>query len=325
MAANSTQEYLLRSNLQSVDIVPLEGYNVRYARSGYGFMLSMVKQLPRLVKTVRKEHKWLKDYAAQTKVDGIISDNRYGIFHENIPSVILTHQLSVKSGLGNHADHLLRKVHYKYLEKFPQCWVPDVDAVENLAGNLSRPEQLPAGHKYIGLLSQMEINTMKNGAEHLLILLSGPEPQRSILSDLLWKQVGSLKGKVVFVEGSNSAAARKDVPRHVNYHTILSAKDLQPVMEAASLVICRSGYSSIMDLVKLDKKAVLIPTPGQTEQEYLARHLQKQGLFPFMRQDNFNLPQALSLGGQFAYNILNGSTVHQQFIPVLNEWVASLP
>src|SRR5690606_26482343 len=140
------------------------------------------------------------------------------------------------------------------------------------------PKKLPRNAEYIGLLSQAEPKLL-TGDKYLLVLLSGPEPQRSLLADKLWEQVSAYKGKVVFVEGTENIAGRQDVPVHITYHKRIAGDALSETISGADMVICRSGYSTLMDLVKLNKKAILIPTPGQTEQESLAKELYRQNLF----------------------------------------------
>lgn len=323
-AGNSMQETLIRKSFPDIRAVRLEGYNVTYSRHGSGFMPRLMSQVPGLIKTVRSEHRWLKDYVKQHPVDGIISDNRYGLYHDTVPSVIITHQLSLKTGFGRFADGAFRQLHYQFLEKFDRCWVPDVAGKPNLAGSLSHPGKLPGDTQYIGWLSQMSHPAPSSPGEHLLILLSGPEPQRTILSDLLWQQAIKLEQKVVFVEGSTAAANHSSIPEHITYYQLAGAKELQPLVEQASIVICRSGYSTLMDLVLLNKKALLIPTPGQTEQVYLAAHLREQGIFMSGKQSSFHLANGLEEASRFPFHPLIQAGAHRQFVPVLDAWVASL-
>lgn len=321
-AGNEHQCSYITKTFPAIETIHLEGYNVQYSHSASGFMFSLLKQIPHLLKTVKEEHNWLLKLATQEHFDGIISDNRYGLFHPTIPSVIITHQLQVLSGMGAMADNLLRLMHYKRLKQFNQCWIADVAGKPNLAGKLAHPKTLPPAAKYIGLLSQIENNTGFT-EEHLLVLLSGPEPQRSILSDMLWQQIQDYKGKVVFVEGSEDVPVR-NIPAHVSYHKRVTKDVLQPLLERAAMVICRSGYSSLMDLAVLNKKAILIPTPGQTEQEYLGKHLHQDGVQYCAAQKNFNLQQALSATEKFPYRMLLLHNAHQQYKTVLDEWVKNL-
>ena len=321
-AGNDWQRNYILQPFPRIDTLHLEGYNVHYSKSGKGFMLSLLKQMPGLLKTIAREHDWLNRMVTEKHFDGIISDNRYGLFHNEVPSVIMTHQLQPQTGAGDIADRIAGRIHNQRLQQFNQCWVIDVPGQPNLSGELGHPKRLPANATYLGLLSQI---TPRQGSEdHLMILLSGPEPQRTILSDLLWQEVTGLNQKIVFVEGSNNLAERTNIPAHIQYYKRITKEQLQPLLENARMVVCRSGYSTLMDLVALNKKAILIPTPGQTEQEYLGKHLHKEGVFYSSRQKSFNLQQALAAAAQFPFKKLPLQNNLQQYTTVIDSWLETL-
>lgn len=321
-AGNEWQRNYITKTFPAIETIHLEGYNVHYSQSGKSFMFSLAKQLPGLLKTIMNEHNWLMQLTTGEHFDGIISDNRYGLYHPSVPSVIMTHQVLAQSGMGALTDNLLRRIHYKRLQQYGQCWIIDVPGRPNLAGKLAHPDVLPDNAKYIGLLSQIEQRRL-NQEEHLLVLLSGPEPQRGILSDILWQQVLQHTGKVVFVEGSDNVH-RKNIPSHVVYHKRVTKEVLQPLIENANIVVCRSGYSTLMDLAVLNKKAILIPTPGQTEQEFLGAHLHREGVLYCTKQKNFNLKDSLSGTAKFPFKKLSLNNAHQLYRPILDEWIKEL-
>lgn len=320
-AGNEWQRKYISDTFPGINTAHLDGYNVHYASSGGLFMAAIGKQVPGILKTVSREHKWLKEIVKTHQIDGIISDNRYGLYHKDVPSVIMTHQLNAMSGWGNVADALVRKLHYRQLEKFDHCWVVDTLHAPGLAGKLAHPGVLPQNAEYVGLLSQVEeVVVEKKG--YLLILLSGPEPQRTLLSQKIWQQVQDYKGEVIFTEGKATADTPTLIPGHVQHHSILTKEALRSAIQGADMVICRSGYSTVMDLAKLRKKAIFIPTPGQTEQEYLARDLQEQGAFPFVYQDDFNLLDALKKAETFPYNQAVTAASYDMYKAVLDRWLA---
>jgi hypothetical protein len=314
------QDYISRL-FPSLPLRNLAGYRVRYSASG--FMTAVMRQIPRIVRLIKHEHDWLHTLLQNEHIDGIISDNRYGLWSSQTPSVVLTHQLHIISGIGPWADNILQRIHARYLGKFGQCWVVDTAGKPNLGGILSHPPGVGQHARYIGWLSQLAPLKEAGGEKHLLILLSGPEPQRTILSDLLWRQVSELTIPVVFVEGSPSVN-RAQIPPHISYHRQVDASTLQPLLESATMVVCRSGYSSLMDLVLVGKKAILIPTPGQTEQEYLADMLMKQGVFYSRKQAGFSLQEALEAANKFPYTRLNVPGGHEMYRPVVDRWLESL-
>lgn len=321
-AGNNWQRQYIVKTFPAIETIHLEGYNVEYSKKGGGFMAKLFAQLPGLLKTIRYEHQWVQQQVEALQIDGIISDNRYGLYHPSIPSVIMTHQVLAQSGMGPFVDNLLRRIHYKQLERFNDCWVVDVPGTPNLAGKLAHPSVMPANAKYIGLLSQVE--PMPVSEQHLLILLSGPEPQRTLLADMLWQQVQQYKGKVVFVEGSDDVTGKSIIPANITYHKRITKEVLQPLIAAANMVVCRSGYSTLMDLVVLGKKAILVPTPGQTEQEFLGRHLHKEGVFYHAPQKGLNLLAALKGAETFPFHKLPLADTQNQYKPVLEDWLQKL-
>lgn len=320
VAGNDVQLSYFAGVFPDINKLELKGYNVRYANSGGAFMVKLFRQLPEIYKTVIYEHEWLDRVVKEQGIDAVISDNRYGMYHEQIPSVVMTHQLQPISGMGAVADSITAKLHRRFLSKFNECWLVD-DEQGNIAGVLSKPKTLPPNTKYIGLLSQVaHTGVAQDGS--LMVLLSGPEPQRTILSDKLWQAVKQYKGKVTFVEGSNKIEPRKDIPDHIDYYLRVNGDVLQVLIEKADTVVCRSGYSTVMDLLKLGKKAILIPTPGQTEQEYLGKLLHERGLFYHMPQSKIDLEKVLQATRNFPFN---GQQLNfEQYKTVLDEWLMKL-
>ncbi|MBX2904821.1 MAG: glycosyl transferase family 28 [Taibaiella sp.] len=330
-AGNAGQRRVIEELFQSrVQTVHLDGYNVTYSSANRFAQAGILSQLPRIAATIKHEHDWLQKQAAELQIDGIISDNRYGLFHRRIPSVIITHQLRVMTGMGSLADKAMQRLHYQYLNRFSATWVADVAESPGLAGELSHSRNMPKQYAYIGLLSRFHSarvsppSPLERVGERSLILLSGPEPQRTNLSRMLWQQAVSYNGEVIFAEGSDHAEMPSHIPSHITYHRRLNGSALEDALRCADVVVCRSGYSTLMDLAAMSKRAVLIPTPGQTEQEYLAKHHKKRGAWYSAPHKDFDLNAgiAAALSGTFAPPSIPGAfELHK---PVLDEWLAKL-
>ncbi|MBS1772756.1 MAG: glycosyl transferase [Bacteroidetes bacterium] len=320
-AGNDRQHQYISKTFLNIQTIHLDGYNVWYSKNAIGFLPALFIQLPRLLKTISKEKKWLKRIVKEYKIDGVITDNRYGLHLNDIPNVIMTHQVAPQTGWGWLPDKTLRYLHDKSLLRFKECWIVDVADEPNLSGSLSHPKKQLSNAKYIGLLSQ--IGNQPTSEKHLLVLLSGPEPQRTILSDMLWEQLKNHEQKIVFVEGSDRVT-RQSLPSHIEYHQRLTANELTPLIASASVVICRSGYSTLMDLVKLNKKAIVIPTPGQAEQEYLGEYLHKQGVFYCASQKSLDIIQALQRSKGFPFSKLNLSSEFEQHQTAIDDWLQKL-
>ncbi|WP_229207968.1 glycosyltransferase [Dyadobacter beijingensis] len=287
----------------------LPGYQIAYSRSGGTFTAKIVSQIPKILRAIRRERQWLRQMQGIHRFDLVISDNRYGLKINGLKSVIMTHQLNILTGFGTGADGLLRRLHESILEKFDACWIVD-QAEHGLAGRLSHPRRIPDNADYIGLLSQLQpyANRAQILPDRILVLLSGPEPMRGILEEKVLRQAARIAGyHFHIIAGNPSGVAPAHLPAHITYATHANAEELAAALSAAGLVICRSGYSTLMDLVFLGKKALLIPTPGQSEQEYLGQHLQMQGIALSRRETALDLakdiPDALGYPGfgQAAY------------------------
>ena len=317
-AGNAWQRAYITRIFPGIENIHIDGYNVRWDGSMNGFF----RQLPGLSKTIAFEHEWLLKNAGVLHLDGILSDNRYGLWHPTIPCVLLTHQLQPLSGAGAAGDLVARKTNYRLLSRFHKVWVADQEQ-NGLAGRMSHPEKPLTHTQYIGFLSAM---AGTGGADEVpgsvLVLLSGPEPQRSILSALLKKQLSDYTGGIRFVEGAD-VDDRGSLPEHAAYYQRIGPATLTPLLQQADIVICRSGYTGIMDLMALGKRAILIPTPGQTEQLYLARQLQSMGRFIAADQhalDLLRLIQSLSMKQVSPADPRD----FEHFKPVLYEWTKGL-
>lgn len=287
LAGSGNAGRLLQQEFPNLRFHHLPAYAINYPKKGKGFILEMIRQLPRLLSVIRKEHQWLMQNQEQEEWDLIISDNRYGLWHPTVRTVFMTHQLRVMSGWGKGFDRIIQWLHYRFINRFSNCWVPDASHEPGLAGELSHPEYLPAKTRYIGPLSRLENQT---GSGHQIIVsLSGPEPQRTLLEEKLLSVffgTGWEQDQILFLRGlpdpTPDISAQQKQIRFINH---LKSDSFASVLADADLVICRSGYSSVMDLVRMQKKALLIPTPGQTEQEYLAHWLSSNGFFHACSQD----------------------------------------
>jgi len=302
LAASGKGKALLAQEFSDLPLLPLPGYDVHYARSPLTLPFVLAAQIPKILSAIREENRRLRDIVRDYRINAVISDNRYGLYHPSVPTVFMTHQLLIKTTLGTTADRYLQKLNYRYINSFTECWVPDDAHDDNLAGDLSHPLLEPSVPlKYIGPLSRFEPSDKAVAPKHLLVLLSGPEPQRSLFETLILDQLKEYKGPVVLVRGLPGNTDRPDVPASVTVYNHLPANELRTQILEASFVVARCGYSTVMDLAVLQKKSILVPTPGQTEQLYLARHLMKRSLALCLEQPRFRLLPALELAATFPY------------------------
>ncbi len=304
VAAEDSAAALLKKEFPHLEILPLKGYKVHYNRNNNSFLLKMFSQLPKMIAAIRHENKWLKTMVAQHQIDAVISDNRYGCYHKQIPSIFITHQLRIQTG-WHYMDSLIQQIHYKFINRFNACWVPDMAGEENMAGNLSHPGKLPSiPTHYLGILSRCTPLALQK-KYNLAVVLSGPEPQRSILESLLLTQLKQLSLTVIFIRGLPGKVENKISPiTGITIVDHLPADEINIAMQSAEIVLARAGYSTIMDLMAMQQKAILIPTPQQTEQEYLAHYLMDKKIFLCFPQKQFSLQTALKKAENFTFSTL---------------------
>lgn len=274
---------LLKKEFPSLLFIELPSYKISYSKRKAFFKLKLLKNSPRILKAIKAEKKTTKYIVKTYGIAGIISDNRLGVYSKKIPSVIVTHQLNVLSGLTTWFSTLL---HDEFIKHFDACWVPDFRDEDNLSGLLSHDHICEIPIKYIGPLSRfsrIELDTANN----LLVILSGPEPPRTLLGEKLIDELKSYKGKIVFVNGVVEDSQTIQIVGTMTLYNFMTTEELERTINESELVISRSGYTTVMDLAKLGKKAFFIPTPGQYEQEYLAKRLSELKIAPFCNQDDF--------------------------------------
>lgn len=292
IACDATAKSLLEKEFPTLTYVPLQGYNIEYSKSGTWLILKLLRQLPRVLKQIFMENEWVKKAVIDYKIDAIISDNRPSFFHKDIPSVYITHQVQIFSKVAFIRNYV-NLSHIKFINKYKECWVPDFEGITSIAGYLSHPKPLPKTPlKYIGPLSRFSPSTKVPG-EKIVALISGPEPQRTILENLLTKKLKKWDKPAVLIVGQPNEKQIKSIEGNLTVFNYLETKELEQQLQDAKLIIARAGYSTIMDLLYLQKNAILIPTPGQSEQEYLAEYIGNEGNFIFVDQNEEEINKAI--------------------------------
>ncbi len=258
-------------NFPELQKINLPSYTIKYSNN-LPVWVKILLQWPKINAVINEEKKVVEQIIAEHKVDLVISDNRFGLYNKKVESIFITHQLNVKSplflGLAN-------KKNKEYIHQFNKVWVPDhKNENERLSGQLSDCAGIKIPVEYIGpksALAKIEINSSEQEKYDLLILLSGVEPQRTILENKLIEKFKDSSKKIILVRGSDSEFHA--INKNISVFNFAFDGELKKIILNAGTVICRSGYSTLMDLYLLNKKKIiLIPTPGQTEQEYLAKY-----------------------------------------------------
>lgn len=302
IAAEGGQANLLQTEFPSLQILPLAGYRVQYSKSKWGLLFKILQQLPRLGRIIKEEYQWLERIIDEHHIDLVISDNRFGLHTKKIPCIFITHQLTVKAPFG-WVERMIQRINYRYIDQFDCCWVPDAAGNANVAGILSHPAQLPAAKLfYTGLLSRFHLQSAVKKYDYC-ILLSGPEPQRTVLEKKILRDIISVKGNLLLLRGKPGSKEVLKVPANVDVKNHLPTAEMQQAFLQSEYIVCRGGYTSLMELLTLQKKMILIPTPGQTEQEYLAKKLMAEKYCFSVTQDDLDCTKHFEMARNFEYRL----------------------
>lgn len=283
LASDGAALLLLRKEFPDLDFLELPSYNISYTKKAKNFKWKLLLKLPSIQKTMALERKIMKQLVSKGKIQGIISDNRLGVRSANVPSVFITHQLNVLTGK---TSWLSSKMHQKIIAKYDECWVPDLDSAINLSGKLGHLQDSSLNIKYIGPLSRFK-KQKRPIVNDILIILSGPEPQRSMLESKLKVIFKDSDKRIVLIRGVVENQQTTNIENGITLINYMQSDMLEMAINESEVILSRSGYTTIMDLAVLEKKAFFIPTPGQYEQNYLAKRLKSNGIVPSCKQDKF--------------------------------------
>jgi uncharacterized protein (TIGR00661 family) len=264
---------LLKNEFPDLKHFSLPSYRITYPVKR-SMSWHMALHLPTIWSTIIQEKKAVRKIIEKNKIDLILSDNRFGAYSNKIPSVFITHQVNIKTPYLN---RWINRLNHRVIRKFSHCWIPDFETSPGLAGELSHPPMEKMNSVYIGPQTRFCFSDLEKKFD-ITVVLSGPEPQRTLLEDILMEQLFTLPDiQINFVRGIYSSDEKGEV-NTISVFDHLTSEELEKLIHQSKFVICRSGYSGIMDLQYINAKILLIPTPQQTEQEYLAElHSKKNG------------------------------------------------
>jgi hypothetical protein len=293
LASDGLSLQFLRNHFPGLPWVVMPFYPVRYP-AGSHFFSFLLPQVPGIFRSIRNNHRQVKLLVKEYGITEILSDHRYGLTHKNVHSIFITNQLWLKAPNGfRFAERFIYRLHRFALRKFSEIRIADHAGEPNLSGLLTHPPRLPKTALYIGPVSRFQdVEPVRPGFAQpfkVLALVSGPEPQRSIFEKLVLEKLLHENAPSVILRGlppstpGEPPAVRDQGPVMLIDHAVDG--HIAWYILHASKIICRPGNSTLSDLTFLGRTALLVPTPGQTEQEYVARHLEKQGKFTACMQD----------------------------------------
>jgi uncharacterized protein (TIGR00661 family) len=290
IAADGAALAFLQLEFPDLHFIRMKGFSMYYL-PGVWLPFGLMFQMPLFLTNIYIENIRIKKVIKKFDIETIIADNRYGIRNKKVKSVLITHQLFIQ--LPIYIKWLQRPLHkltFQLIRKFDEVWIPDYESTtEGLSGKLSHGSGLKNKIIFIGPLSRFkgfEIPVKLNiEIPDILILLSGPGRQKQKLTDKLIRILKNKPVKVLLVGGKPQNPYYFD---HLNIKQInhLTTLEFAYLIKNCPKIIARAGYSTIMDLHILGRNAILIPTPGQWEQEYLAENPILQQKFLFIDERN---------------------------------------
>jgi hypothetical protein len=283
---------LIRKELPGCRYIDFPGFNPGYSRYLPQY-ISIFLKIPLLAYHIVLEHARLKKIIREHEIDIVISDNRFGLWNRSVKTVYVTHMPLIpfpkKMKFLEDAGVF---VHRQIIRKYDHCFIPDLPGPINISGRLSHGIRLPRNVRYIGILSRFSLTkhspSDNSAVPYNTVILSGPEPQKEILKQKLISLFKDREPLTVMLEGKPGDPEEINRTGNIILFNHLPSDIMRDIISGSGAIISRSGYTTVMDLLSLNRSALLIPTPGQTEQEYLAEYLSEQGLFSTISQSSLN-------------------------------------
>lgn len=292
IAGSGPSLQLLLTEFPGLEFHQLPSYDISYGKS---MTASIAAQLPKLVARIGSEHLQIQKLIKEKKLDAIISDNRFGLWTKKIPCIFITHQVRIimpeRLSMFERMVYLLNR---SFISKYNELWIPDFEGSTNLSGKLSHGKSAHKTTYYIGPLSRFSDCSSIEKKYDIAVVLSGPEPNRTDLENNITDQLRKNSGRAIIVQGKTDITYESQLTYNIKVISHLTGNDLNKIICSSKILISRSGYSTIMDVAAIGAKAIFVPTPGQTEQEYLAQELKRKGIYYFEDQDKFSLTRALN-------------------------------
>ncbi len=274
--------------LRCFEIVP---YGPVYP-SGASMVFSMAIQVPKFLSAIRKEQIQIEKIVERNQIDVVISDNRYGAYSKQVKSIFITHQLNIQMpGFIKWFEEAVNRQNEKYIQQFAECWIPApeknfIPLLLKHKGNLNL--------RYLGLLSRFEKKTLPKKFK-VCAICSGPEPQRTVFDNMLSAQLKKMNEPTIIIRGKTETPNKYfNKYQQFTIANYLTSEDLNEVIAQSEVVIARSGYSTVMDMARMEARAVFVPTPGQTEQQYISAELMKNNIAYSVKQSQFDLRVAIA-------------------------------
>jgi len=301
MGSGGRTAAFLKFEFPELEHIPFPGYSISYPKNG-SMAIHMLWNSPYLLRAISEEHRMLDSVISTYDIDAVISDNSFGLWSERVPCVYMTHQVMIKAPKAfSFLEPALYRFHRKIIQHYSECWIPDLAGPDKLSGDLGHKKETGIPTYFIGAQSRFDPSRGKGMEKRyeIMAIISGPEPQRSIFEKILLSQLRETNMKAIVVLGKPEIHSQQRTDGNIEIFAHMDTLDMQKALLSSDLIISRPGYSSIMDLAVLGKKAVFVPTPGQTEQEYLADYHMKKKHCYSVSQKAFDINSILETAEKY--------------------------
>jgi uncharacterized protein (TIGR00661 family) len=292
IAAKGPAVKLLKKEFPDIEFYKITDYPLPYTKNGFSYN-RLIRLLPEIVFTAVKENEEVEKLVKKFRFDLIISDNRFGFYSKNVPSVFMSHQLKYHMpGNIKLFENTGKFFNTFYHKNFEKIIVPDNPPNSvSLSGKLGNIPKKNTKNKiyYAGILSSIRKQNVKKDIDYL-ISISGPERSKTAFKEKIMSQIKDLAGKKVVLLGEPCSNSKYRAGKNTLVKSHATREEMTSLMNRARFIITRSGYTTIMELAELGKKnALFIPTPHQTEQEYLSKYYEEKKWFHSVKQSKIDL------------------------------------
>ncbi len=293
IAADRRPAQLLRKEFPDLEHLRFPGYEIVYPDHG-NMAWMMFRQLPKIASGIAFERRHTEELVRKHRFDAVISDNRWGVRSNAVPSALIINQLRILLSKNlRWGQWIIDGANRMLIAPFNELWVPDADRTDNMLGELADPSLRTRRTHFVGPISRLQPLPSGPKTTQVIVIISGPEPQRSIFERMIVSQLLRTELTALIVRGIPEQDGVESVSERITMVNSMTGNELSEAIASSEIIISRSGHSTIMDMAILGRNPIFIPTPQQTEQEYLALRLRNNGICYSESQQEFDLQRCI--------------------------------
>jgi len=283
LMAESPGLALLRAELgDACEFYPYEDIPKPFSRYPAVFYFRMSCSVPQIWLRFTLEQRLTERLVRERRLDAVVSDSRLGVWSREAPSYCVFHSLrQIIPGRPRQLERIVERAQRYALRGYRAILVPDVEGDDALAGDLAHDLDVDWRGKlvYIGPLSELQPNGAAEDIDYFFSI-SGVEPHHTMLAERVLAALPALRGRSVVALGRPGSAADVRTVGNATIHGYLDRRAQGEMLARARVIVGRSGYTTLMEAAGFGKRALFVPTPGQSAQEYLAKfHCERGRVF----------------------------------------------